>query len=111
MTARKQGLKQGGGLVCLPDTKASTLHLFLKDILTCCNLPLSQCCGQAYYGAANMPGKRKGVGSNAHQERSPSALPVHCLAHSLNLCLQYAGRQVELLRDVIDIVTYIECLI
>ena len=31
------------GLISLPDTKASTLHIVLKDMLICCNLPLSLC--------------------------------------------------------------------
>ena len=29
---------------------------------------------------------------------------MHCLAHSLNLCLQDAGRQIPLLRDALDTV-------
>ena len=40
-----------------------------------------------------------------------TALPVHCLAHLLNLCLQDAARQVELLRDAMDVVREIVGLI
>ena len=98
------------GLVCLPDTKASTLHLILKDTLLRCNLSLLLCRGQAYDGAATMQGKRKGLATLIRNE-VPAALPVHCLTHSLNLCLQDAGRQVQLLRDAIDIVRQIEGLI
>ena len=98
------------GLVCLPDSKAITLHLVVKDILTRCNLPLSLCRGQAYDGAANMQGKRKGLATLIRNE-VPAALPVHCLAHSLNLCLQDVAQKVQLLRDAIDIVREIEGLI
>lgn len=37
----------------------------------------------------------------------PAALPVHCLAHCLNLCLEDAGREIRFLRDPIDIVSKI----
>jgi len=47
------------GLFSLPNTTADTLSVVLKDLLTCCNLPLSLCRGQAYNGAAAMQGKRK----------------------------------------------------
>ena len=35
---------------------------------------------------------------------NPATLPLHCFAHSLNLCLHDAGRQIMLLRDAPDIV-------
>lgn len=47
------------GLFDLPNTKAETLFVVLKDMLTRCALPLSLCRGQAYDGAATMQGKRK----------------------------------------------------
>ena len=50
------------GLYCLPNTTADTLYKVIKDILIRCSLPLSLCRGQAYDGAANMQGKRKGLG-------------------------------------------------
>ena len=103
-------LEDSIGLVCLPDTKASTLHLILKDTLLRCNLPLLLCRRQAYDGAATMQGKRKGLATLIRND-VPAALPVHYIAHSLNLCLQDAGQQVQLLRDAIDIVRQIEGLI
>ena len=98
------------GLFHLPNTSASTLHLVLTDMLLRCNLPLSLCRGQAYDGAAAMQGKRKGLATLIRNE-VPAALPVHCLAHSLNLCLQDVGRQNHLLRDAMDIVREIVGLI
>ena len=40
------------GLIQLPDTKAKTIFSAIKDILIRCSLPLSQCRGQAFDGAA-----------------------------------------------------------
>lgn len=57
-----------------------------------------------------MQGRRKGLTTLIRNE-VPAALPVHCLAHSLNLCLQDAGRQIHALRDAIDTVREIVKLI
>lgn len=98
------------GLFCLPDTTANTLVVVLKDLLIRCSLPLSLCRGQAYDGAANMHGRRKGLSTRIWNE-NPAALPVHCFAHSLNLCLQDVGRQITPLRDALDVVKEISRLI
>ena len=98
------------GLFALPNTTAETLSVVLKDLLIRCDLPLSCCRGQAYDGAGAMQGKRKGLATLIRKE-VPAALPVHCLAHSLNLCLQDAGRQIQALRDAIDTVREIVKLI
>ena len=86
------------GLFCLPTTTAATLSIVIKDMLTCCCLPLALCRGQAYDGAATMQGKRSGIATHICNE-IPAALPVHCLAHSLNLCLQDPARKVMCMRD------------
>lgn len=75
----------------MPDTKADTLFAVIKDLLIRCNLPLDMCRGQAYDGASNMQGRRSGVVAQFLAE-NPAAVPVHCFAHSLNLCLQGIGR-------------------
>ena len=98
------------GLFSLPNTASDTLVEVLKDLLIRCILPLSLCRGQAYDGAANMQGRGKGVATQIRKE-APAAVPVHCFAHSLNLCLQDAGRKVGLLRDALDIVREIVKLI
>ncbi len=90
------------GLFRLPDTKAETLFKVIKDILIRCDLPIAMCRGQAYDGAANMQGKRTGLATRVSSEQ-PAALPVHCCAHSLNLCLQDAGRKLVCLRDALEI--------
>ena len=40
-----------------------------------------------------------------------SALAVHCFAHSLNLCLQDAGRKLVFLRDALEMIREIANLI
>ena len=99
------------GLFSLPNTKADTLTKAIKqDILTRCVLPISMCRGQAYDGASNMQGERTGVAARIKNE-NPASIPVHCFAHSLNLCLQDFGRKIPLLRDALDSVREISKLI
>ena len=74
------------GLFRVPDTKAETLFKVIKDLPIRCDLPLALCRVQAYDGASNMHGRRTGVATRVRNEQ-PAALPVHCCAHSLNLCL------------------------
>lgn len=90
------------GLCRVPDTKAEILYKVLKDLPIRCNLPLALCRGQAYDGAANMQGRKSGVAARILEDE-PAALPVHCLAHNLNLCLQDASKQIVSLRDAIEL--------
>ena len=90
------------GLVSVDDTTGETLTNALKDVLIRCMLPISNCRGQSYDGAANMMGKFKGVASQILKD-NPAAIPIHCFAHRLNLCLQSVSRQNTLLRDALDV--------
>ena len=90
------------GLVQLPDTKSQTLFSVIKDVLIRCTLSLALCHGQAYDGAANMSGIRSGVQALVKKE-SDRALYVHCLAHSLNLCVQEVSKSVDLIRNVLNL--------
>ena len=98
------------GLYHLPSTTADIICTGVKDILVRCMISLSLCREQAYDGAANMQGHRKGVATQIKKECS-SALAVHCFAHSLNLCLQDAGRKLVFLRDALEMVREIANLI
>ena len=89
------------GLFRVPDT-TETLFKVIKDLLIRCDLPLALCRGQAYDGASNMQGRRTGVATRVRNEQ-PTALPVHCCAHSLNLCLQDAGRKLVCIRDALEV--------
>ena len=73
------------GLVHVPRITADTLTAAIKDVLIRCSLPLAQCRGQAYDGASNIMGHLRGVATQIQVEQS-TAISVHCLAHSLNLC-------------------------
>ena len=90
-------------MIQVPKTDAETLSLAIKDVLIRCAIPLSQWRGQAYDGASNMSGPYSGVAARITQEE-PAALPVHCLAHCINLCLQDISQQSKPVRDALDLV-------
>lgn len=75
----------------------------IKDVLLRCSLPLGQCRGQAYDGAANMLGHLRGVATQI-QYIEKRAIPVYCFAHCLNLCLQDSAKRCEPIRNALDIV-------
>ncbi|XP_043227758.1 zinc finger MYM-type protein 1-like [Amphibalanus amphitrite] len=88
------------------DTSGEALANHIKDALIRMQLPLQNCRGQAYDGAANMRGRIKGV-STRLQKECPSALYVHCLAHCTNLALQEASRKCKIIRNALDITNQI----
>ena len=94
------------GLVYVETTDACTLKTVIQDSLICCGISLSSCRGQAYDGAANMAGHLRGVAARIQAEER-KALFVHCLAHSVNLCLQECGRQLKVIRDGLSLVNKI----
>lgn len=49
-----------------------------------------------------MQGRRSGVAARFLAEQ-PAAILVHCCAHSLNLCLQDAGRKLVCLKDALEL--------
>ena len=98
------------GLFSFPNTTADIIFTVIEDILSRCSLPLSLCRGQAFDGAANMQGERKGVATRIRKE-NPAVIAVHCYAHCLHLCFQDAGRKLDFLRDAIDIVKEVAKLI
>ena len=98
------------GLVEVEMTDAATLTSTLKDVLLRCNLQLSQCRGQAYDGASNMAGHLSGVSTRITNEE-PKAMYVHCLGHSLNLCLQDCSKNCRCVRDALSLATELASLI
>ena len=90
-------------LIDVPKTDSNTLTTLIKDSLLRFSLPLSQCRGQAYDGASNMSGHISGVAAQI-QEIEPTAIYVHCLAHSTNLCLQTLARKISAIREALDLV-------
>ena len=77
--------------------------LLIKDVLVRCSLPISQCRGQGYDGCSVMMGHLTGVATQLRQIE-PTALQVHCFAHSLNLCLQDAAKLCVIVRDCLGLV-------
>ena len=94
------------GLACVEATDAGNLKSVIYDCLTHCGLSISNCCGQAYDGAANMAGWLSGVATRI-QDDEPKALFVHCTAHSVNLCMQECGKQSKVIRDALSLVNEI----
>ena len=91
------------GLIQLPDTKAVTIFSVIKDILIRCSLSIHNCCGQAYDGASNMSGIRNGVQALVKGEE-PKALYIHCMAHSLNLCVKDVTNTCEIIKDAMSFI-------
>ena len=89
------------GMIEVPETDVLTISSAVKDVLVRCFLPLRQCRGQAYDGASNMAGHLAGVATRLQMEE-PKAHYVHCLAHSLNLCLQECSAKCSTVRDVLS---------
>ena len=89
------------GLFRVPNTRAETLFMVIKDLLIRCGLPLASCRGQAYDGAATMQGCVSGVATR-FKELNTAAIAIHCCAHSYNLCLQDIGRKLTCIRDALD---------
>ena len=60
------------------NTKADTLCKIIKDVLTRCELDISDLRGQCYDGAASMSGEKSGLQTQTRKEE-PRALYVHCI--------------------------------
>ena len=91
-------------------TDSATLTAALKNILICNGLQLSKCCGQAYDGASNMSGHLNGVAARIQREQ-PKAHYIHCVAHSLNLCLQDCGQNCKTVRETLTVTTELASII
>ena len=91
-------------------TDAASLTSTLKDALIRSGLQLTQCRGQTYDGASNMSGHLTGVATRIQKEE-PKAVYVHCVAHSLNLCLQDCAKQCACIRDALGLTNKLSTLI
>ena len=90
------------GLYQLDNTTASTVHSALKDCFLQLGISFANCRGQAYDGARNFQGHVSGVAKH-FQEETAAALPVHCLAHCINLSLQEAAQNVKSVREGLNL--------
>ena len=78
------------GLVTIPQPDPDALTAALEDAVLCRGLSTDDCRDQAYDGIQNMRGHLQVVETHIKQEVQ-AAIPVHCMAHCLNLVLQEAG--------------------
>ena len=59
----------------------------MKSCLLLLNIPLSNCCGQAYNSAANMRENISGAQA-CIRESNKTAVYIYCMSHQLNLVVQ-----------------------
>lgn len=91
------------GLAVVDKTDSAYLVSILKFAMESCGINLEKCRGQAYDGAANMVGHLNGVAAQIKRDE-PRPLFVHCLAHSVNLCLQESPKQSRPICDSLTLV-------
>ncbi len=70
----------------------------LKNALLALGLQFENCRGQGYDGASNFQGHLTGVGRR-FEDNFPSAIPVHCLAHCINLSVQQVAHKVKSIKE------------
>ena len=87
----------------LNKTNADQLTCLIKDVLSRSNLPLCNCRGKCYDGAANMSGRRTGMATQI-QPVEPRAVYLRCMGHSLNLAVQDTYHSITIMRDAFDTV-------
>ena len=98
------------GLIEVDKTDAVTLTGVIKDALLRLIVPIHKCRGQAFDGASNMSGHLNGVAVRI-VKKSPKAHYVHCLAHSLNLCLQDCTQACHIIKEFLLLVSELSSLI
>ena len=82
-----------------PDLTGMCLSVQLLGILGECHIDTNNMVGQGYDGTAAMSGHINGVQKHI-REQCPSAVYVHCVSHSLNLCLLKAGEVPDIRKAV-----------
>ena len=94
------------GMYRVPDTCAATLVAMVKKVLISLDIPLENCHGQCYDGAAAMSGKRSGVATQLQMD-NPKAVYIHCYGHSVNLAIQDTMKESKPARESLDTVAEI----
>ena len=73
----------------------------LKDCLLRLGISFEKCRGQAYDGASNYQGYVNGVARRFLNDNS-TAIPVHCLAHYVNLSLQEVSPKHQITFEIVQ---------
>ncbi|XP_073059694.1 uncharacterized protein [Primulina eburnea] len=94
------------GLVHVSDTTALTLKNAIYSSLAHYNLDVQNIRGQGYDGASNMRGEFNGLQASILKD-CKSAYYVHCFAHRLQLALVGAAKNVTLIHQFFNKLTFI----
>ena len=98
-----EAYEEFAGLYQVPNTKASTIIMVVRDVLSRFNISFSHLSGQCYDGASSMASSRSGVATLVQQEE-PRAVFTHCYRHALNLACSDSLKGSKLIKDALDIV-------
>ncbi|KAK3735537.1 hypothetical protein QZH41_005014 [Actinostola sp. cb2023] len=74
----------------LERTSGVAISTALLDTLRDLNIPIEDCRGQGYDGAASMSSGRVGVQAEIRNHGAPKAIYIHCAGHCLNLVVVHA---------------------
>ena len=89
----------------LERTTGTAVSETLLSTLRSLNIPIEDCRGQGYDGAASMSSQRVGVQANI-LTHAPNAAYVHCASHCLNLVVSHAC-SLQPIRNMIDKITQV----
>ena len=89
----------------LERTTGAAVSETLLSTLRSLNIPIEDCRGQGYDGAASMSSQRVGVLANI-LTHAPNAAYVHCASHCLNLVVSHAC-SLQPIRNMIDKITQV----
>ena len=89
----------------LERTTGAAVSETLLSTLRSLNIPIEDCRGQGYDGAASMSSQRVGVQANI-LTHAPNAAYVHCASHCLNLVVSHAC-SLQPIRNMIDKITQV----
>ena len=89
----------------LERTTGGAVSETLLSTLRSLNIPIEDCRGQGYDGAASMSSQRVGVQANI-LTHAPNAAYVHCASHCLNLVVSHAC-SLQPIRNMIDKITQV----
>lgn len=80
----------------LKELNAPYLKDKLCNVLTACEIKISDCVAQTYDGASVMSGCNKGVQALFRKENAPHAVYIHCYNHRLNLVIVDSVKSVRM---------------
>jgi hypothetical protein len=90
------------GMHNLDRCDAESITNAIINILQKLSLPISNCRGQCYDGAAAMSGHKTGVASRI-ESMEPRAVRTHCHMHAVNLSVNDTVSSVPVLRDFLQL--------